>query len=324
MVRFGPGAISQATDAIEILKKRLGSKSPNIQLLSLSALEALSKNCGENVFQEIVDRGILHDMVEIVREKSDLNVREKILILLDTWQEAFGGREGRYPQCHSAYNELKSSGVEFPPREKNSVPLYTPPQTHPIATYGRFDPEASHQTDPLGLSLSEITTAQGIAVLLMDMLNELDPNNITGVEEELIAELVDQCCNFQNYLMALIDSTSNEVLLGKALASNDTLIHALSRHAEIVESRDDYGQLAPRSSRDSPHAHNKNGPHEPVHVIPTPPRPPLATNSKCEDSSRVDEDFWNYMGSSSNGLDGETRDLSLPPVKKEKAEDICN
>ncbi|GKB91368.1 hypothetical protein Tco_0963640, partial [Tanacetum coccineum] len=79
-----------------------------------------------------------------------------------------------------------------------------------------------------------------------------------------------------------------------------------------------------RSSRDSLHAHNKNSPHELVHVIPTPPRPPLATNSKCEDSSRVDEDFWNYIGSSSNGLDGETRDLSLPPVKKEKAEDICN
>jgi len=37
----------------------------------------------------------------------DLNVREKILSLIDTWQVAFGGPSGKYRQYHAAYQELR-------------------------------------------------------------------------------------------------------------------------------------------------------------------------------------------------------------------------
>ncbi|KAL5148648.1 TOM1-like protein 3 [Glycine soja] len=310
----------QAKDAIKILKKRLSSKNPQIQLLALFALETLSKNCGDSVFQQIIEQDILHEMVKIVK-KPDLRVREKILILIDTWQEAFGGPSGKYPQYHAAYNELKviavSAGVEFPPREENSVPFFTPPQTLPVhlaaAEYDDASIQASLHSDASGLSLPEIQNAQGLADVLTEMVNALDPKNPEVENQEVIAELVDQCRSYQKRVMLLVNETSDEQLLGQGLALNDSLQRVLCQHDNIVkgtpdtgtrgtetstlplvyvtneedESDVDFAQLAHRSSRDT-NAQRANAKAEPVRVNPILPPPPAPKKPIFTDAGMID------------------------------------
>ncbi|KAH9541772.1 hypothetical protein CY35_14G083300 [Sphagnum magellanicum] len=142
----------QSRDVIKAVKKRLSNRNPVVQLLALTVLETLIKNCGENVHQQVAEKDVLYEMVKIVKKKADMHVRDKVLVLLDSWQEAFGGSRGRYPQYYMAYNELQKLGMEFPQRGgEHTVPIFTPPQSQSIP-YTYTSASYSNQRSPGMLS----------------------------------------------------------------------------------------------------------------------------------------------------------------------------
>uniref|UniRef100_A0A0C9QWL7 TSA: Wollemia nobilis Ref_Wollemi_Transcript_3878_2433 transcribed RNA sequence n=1 Tax=Wollemia nobilis TaxID=56998 RepID=A0A0C9QWL7_9CONI len=304
------GDQGQAKEVIKAIKKRIVNKNPKIQILALTLLETLIKNCGDYVHLQVAERDVLHEMVKIVKKKPDLNVREKILELLDTWQEAFGGSKGKYPQYYAAYYELVRAGVEYPPRPESSAPIFTPPQTQPITlytpqTFGSpgFEEtlEASVASDVSGMSLTEIQNARGIADVLTEMLNALDPHTKEGVKQEVIVDLVEQCRTYKQRVMHLVNTSSDEGLLFQGLALNDDLERVLGKHDAILagapvswkqtstptptlvdvnheddEMEDDLAQLA-RRSRSSTQSHQKVGSiakNQPIAHLPLIPPPP--------------------------------------------------
>ncbi|XP_037496476.1 TOM1-like protein 9 [Jatropha curcas] len=186
---------AQAKDVVKGIKKRIGSKNSKVQLLALTLLETIVKNCGDIVHMHVAEKDLLHDMVKIVKKKPDFHVKEKILTLIDTWQEAFGGPRARYPQYYAAYQELLRAGAVFPQRSERSAPVFTPPQTQPLSSYPQnlrnkeYRPEAaetSAEADFPALSLTEIQNARGIMDVLAEMLSALDPGNKEGLRQEVI------------------------------------------------------------------------------------------------------------------------------------------
>ncbi|EPS57922.1 hypothetical protein M569_16895, partial [Genlisea aurea] len=206
-------------------------------------LETIVKNCGDIVHMHVAEKDLPHEMVKIVKKKPDVHVKEKILILIDTWQEAFRESAVRHPQYIAAYQDLLHHGAVFPQRPEGSAPLFTPPQTHPLASYpqnirnpeSRVDAiESSAGAEYPILSLSELQNARGIMDVLAEMLSALDPSNKEGLKQEVIVDLVEQCRTYKQRVMHLVNSTSDESLLSQALALNDDLQRIIAKHESIA------------------------------------------------------------------------------------------
>lgn len=239
MLNQDPG---QAKDVVKGIKRRIGSKNSKVQLLALTLLETIVKNCGDIVHMHVAEKDLPHEMVKITKKKPDFHVKEKILILIDTWQEAFGGPRARYPQYYAAYQELLRAGAVFPQRTERSAPVFTPPQTQPLSNYPQNvrnseqrqdSAEASAEAEYPTLSLSEIQNARGIMDVLAEMLSAIDPANKEGLRQEVIVDLVEQCRTYKQRVVHLVNSTSDESLLCQGLALNDDLQRVLAKHEAI-------------------------------------------------------------------------------------------
>ncbi|KAL6508070.1 hypothetical protein OROGR_024265 [Orobanche gracilis] len=232
-----------AKDVVKAVKKRLQHKNPKVQLLALTLLETMVKNCGDYVHFQIAERNILQEMVKIVRKRTDMHVRDKILILIGSWHEAFGGPGGRYPQYYMAYEDLQRSGVEFPQRPPDAAPIFTPPVTHPISGhpqsgYGMPSSSSMRLDEVMAadetLSLSSLNSMRDVLDLLTDMLQAVDPGDRSAVKDEVIIDLVEQCRANQRKLMQLLGTIGDEELLCQGLELNDSLQSALAKHDSIA------------------------------------------------------------------------------------------
>ncbi|KAL6610373.1 hypothetical protein ACP70R_040342 [Stipagrostis hirtigluma subsp. patula] len=273
----------QTKDVVKAVKKRLQNKDPKVQFFTLTLLETMMKNCGEYVHFEVAEQHVLQEMVKIVQKRQDMQVRDKALLLLDSWQEAFGGPGGKYPQYYWAYIELKRSGVMFPRRPVDSPPIFTPPPIHHSQAYGspRYPNGSLNErmaSDAETLSLEGLNNIRNATELLCDMVNALNPADRLAVKDEIITELVSQCRSNQQKLMQFVSSTGDEELLKQGLEINDRVQSVLAKHDAIAS-----GTPLPIETPS----------REDVHVEGPSPQPsvPATAQNKAPDEEDEDDEF---------------------------------
>ncbi|BAD73447.1 putative VHS2 protein [Oryza sativa Japonica Group] len=308
----------QTKDVVKAVKKRLQNKDPKVQFYALTLLETMMKNCGEYVQLEVAEQHVLQEMVKIIQKKNDMLVRDKILLLLDSWQEAFGGPGSKYPQYHFAYLEVKRIGAVFPRRPIDAPPIFTPPATHTSQSYGspRYEAGSLNEimsSDVETLSLGDLNNIRNVTELLCDMVHALNPSDHMAVKDEIITDLVSQCRSNQQKLMQFVSSTGNEQLLKQGLEINDRLQNIISKYDIMASSTHLAVEAPPADNVEAP----KEDPAE------KPSAPPIST---LEEEEEEEDEFTrlaqrkNKSVMTSDDSLSSTGDLALVPIDMESSE----
>uniref|UniRef100_A0A673JT72 Hepatocyte growth factor-regulated tyrosine kinase substrate n=1 Tax=Sinocyclocheilus rhinocerous TaxID=307959 RepID=A0A673JT72_9TELE len=105
---------TQAKYAIGAIKKKLNDKNPHVALYGLEVLESVVKNCGQTIHDEVASKQTMEELKELFKKQPELNVKNKILYLIQAWAHAFRN-EPKYKVIQDTYQILKVEGKIYAP-----------------------------------------------------------------------------------------------------------------------------------------------------------------------------------------------------------------
>lgn len=113
-----------AKHAITQIKKKMISQNPHSAVYALTVLEAVVKNCGTPVHDELfANKANCEAFAQLVQTTPHENVRNKMLELIQVWSHAFRSSY-KYRGIKDTMNILKAEGFKFPEMKEVSEKLF--------------------------------------------------------------------------------------------------------------------------------------------------------------------------------------------------------
>lgn len=113
-----------AKQAMQVLKRRVSHKNPNVVLLALGLTDICIKNGGDHFLQEVASREFMDNLVSVLRNPSGVNndVKAKALGLIQNWSQIAEAKPAQMSYITDVYKQLKhDSKFEFPRLDPNAV-----------------------------------------------------------------------------------------------------------------------------------------------------------------------------------------------------------
>lgn len=232
---------------VKSIKRRLVHKSPNVQVLTLTLLEAIVKN----------GRSELHDMIssqDTLKLISDLGVqgktpevRNKALELLQDWAATFTPMG--LLSFNDAYVKLRNKGIPFPDRSKSGV-ILTPPVNSSVArrksSASNAPPrhELSQQADVSMYTTYSIEyiqklkreAAQGMEYILLFREVLMGLSSVAEVKSnESVISLYSTISDIRARVSLLLVELENEELMELMISMNDIIRTILDYYTHKVK-----------------------------------------------------------------------------------------
>ncbi|CAM4770075.1 unnamed protein product [Rotaria magnacalcarata] len=263
-----------AKEAVKIIRKRLQINPVTSGWrtigLTLTLLEALTKNCGKSFHLQIAQKDFLKDFRGVLAPKNSppAAIQEKVLGMIQIWALAFRD-DPELIVVGQFYEECKQQGLEFPPAEPENIIKAAVPATGTIerpapvarsmsqpasATMPRQDRSASdissHQTireptvlkqmtpEQIAKLRSELDVVQTNAQVFGEMLVILQPAEEHPQDLDLLLELHKTCIQMQARIIDLLSQVAIDEITVDLLRYNDEFNNVLKTFESYMLERE--------------------------------------------------------------------------------------
>ncbi|SPO28037.1 related to VPS27 - vacuolar protein sorting-associated protein [Ustilago trichophora] len=113
-----------AKQAMQVLKRRVSHKNPNVVLLALGLTDICIKNGGDHFLQQVASREFMDNLVSVLRNPAGCNndVKSKALGLIQNWSQIAQAKPAHMSYITHIYNQLQNdSNFDFPPLDPNAA-----------------------------------------------------------------------------------------------------------------------------------------------------------------------------------------------------------
>ncbi|ORY35602.1 hypothetical protein BCR39DRAFT_511030 [Naematelia encephala] len=105
----------QPKPAMQSLKRRVASKNGRVQMYALGLIDTCIKNGGDHFLAEIASKEFVDEMSGLIKSPlTNAEVKQMAIRLFQSWALAFQSKK-ELGFFVDVYNELKNSGISFPP-----------------------------------------------------------------------------------------------------------------------------------------------------------------------------------------------------------------
>ncbi|GAU95728.1 hypothetical protein RvY_07301 [Ramazzottius varieornatus] len=98
--------------AVEAIRKKIQDKNPHVAVHALQVLDAVVKNCGKTVHDEVITMALMEELRDMAK-KSPEEVRNRVLEVIQCWAHGFRDKP-QYRIVQDTVNLMKLEGYKFP------------------------------------------------------------------------------------------------------------------------------------------------------------------------------------------------------------------
>ncbi|UJR37336.1 hypothetical protein I4U23_030044 [Adineta vaga] len=260
-----------AKEAMKVIRKRLQfnptSNGWRTIGLTLTLLEALTKNCGKVFHIQLAQKDFLKELRDILAPKNNppTAVQDKILGMIQTWALAFRD-DPDLKNVEQFYQECKQQGILFPPADPDNIIKTAVPPTgtierpgrsmsqtgtgvasrqHRAGSGGATQPVAQENTvirqmtpEQIAKLRSELDVVQTNAQVLGEMLITLQPGEEHSQDLDLLVELHKTCKQMQSRIIELLSQISIDEITNDLLRYNDEFNNSFKTFESYMQERE--------------------------------------------------------------------------------------